>query len=47
MDNNVEKCIFIGYKDGIKYFKPWNPIPTKIFYSQDVVIIEVEISHKH
>jgi hypothetical protein len=21
----VEKCIFIGYKDGVKGYKLWNP----------------------
>jgi hypothetical protein len=25
MDNKVEKCIFIGYKDGMKGYKLWNP----------------------
>jgi hypothetical protein len=25
LDNKVEKCIFIGYKDGVKGYKLWNP----------------------
>jgi hypothetical protein len=25
MDNKVEKCIFIGYKYGMKGYKLWNP----------------------
>jgi hypothetical protein len=25
LDNKVEKCIFIGYKDGMKGYKLWNP----------------------
>jgi hypothetical protein len=25
MDKKVEKCIFIGYKDGLKGYKIWNP----------------------
>jgi hypothetical protein len=25
MDKKVEKCIFIGYKDGVKGYKLWNP----------------------
>jgi hypothetical protein len=25
LDNNEEKCIFIGYKDGLKGYKLWNP----------------------
>ena len=26
LDNKAEKCIFVGYKDGIKGYKLWNPI---------------------
>ena len=37
LDNKAEKCIFIGYKDGVKGYKLWNPITRKIVYSQDVV----------
>jgi hypothetical protein len=33
LDNKDEKCIFIGYKDGIKGYKLWNPITKKIVYS--------------
>jgi hypothetical protein len=25
LDNKVETCIFIGYKDGMKGYKLWNP----------------------
>jgi hypothetical protein len=25
LDKKVEKCIFIGYKDGLKGYKLWNP----------------------
>jgi hypothetical protein len=25
LDKKVEKCIFIGYKDGMKSYKLWNP----------------------
>ena len=25
LDKNTEKCIFIGYKDGVKGYKIWNP----------------------
>ena len=32
-DNKVEKCIFVGYKDGIKGYKLWNPITRKIVYN--------------
>lgn len=42
LDNNVNKCIFIGYNNGVKGYKLWNPIIRKIVYSQDVIFKEVE-----
>ena len=42
MDNKAEKCIFIGYKDGVKCYKHWNPETKKIVYSRDVVFREVK-----
>ena len=38
----LKKCIFIGYKDGVKGYKLWNPETKKIVYSQDVVFREVK-----
>ena len=45
MDNNAKKCIFIGYKDGMKEYNLWNPV-TKL-YSRDVVFIKVKEVPKH
>ena len=42
LDNNTGKCIFIGYKDGMKGYKLWNPITKKTVYSRDVVFREVK-----
>ena len=42
LDNNTEKCIFVGYKDGVKSYKLRNPITRKIVYSRDVVFKEVK-----
>jgi hypothetical protein len=42
LDKKVEKCIFIGYKDGLKVYKLWNPETKKIVYSRDVVFREVK-----
>ena len=42
LDNKDEKCIFIGYKYGMKGYKLWNLETKKILYSQDVVFIEVK-----
>jgi hypothetical protein len=37
-----EKCIFIGYKYGVKGYKLWNPETKNTIYSRDVVFIEVK-----
>ena len=38
LDNESERCIFIGYKDGLKGYKLWNPETRKVVYSGDVVL---------
>ena len=47
LDNKAEKCIFIGYKDGVKGYKIWNPETKKIVYNRDVVFREVKDVSKH
>ena len=47
MDSKSEKCIFIGYKDGLKGYKLWNPVTRKVVYSRDVVFREVKDVIKH
>jgi hypothetical protein len=47
LDKKVEKCIFIGYKDGLKGYKLWNPETKKVVYSQDVVFREMKDVVKH
>ena len=42
LDNKDEKCIFIGYKDGMKGYNIWNPVTKNTVYSQDVVFREVK-----
>jgi hypothetical protein len=32
LDKKDEKCIFIGYKDGLKGYKIWNPKNKKVVY---------------
>ena len=39
--------IFIGYKDGLKGYKLWNPVTRKVVYSRDVVFREVKDVIKH
>jgi hypothetical protein len=42
LDKKDEKCIFIGYKDGLKGYKLWNPETKKVVYSRDVVFREIK-----
>ena len=43
LDNKSERCIFFGYKDGLKGYKLWNPKARKVVYSKDVVFREVKV----
>ena len=47
LDSKSEKCIFIGYKDGLKGYKLWNPVIRKVVYNRDVVFREVKYVNKH
>jgi len=47
LDSKSKKCIFIGYKDGLKGYKLWNPVTRKVMYSRDVVFREVKYVIKH
>jgi hypothetical protein len=47
LDKKAEKCIFIGYKDGLKGYKLWNPETKKVVYSRDLVFREMKDVVKH
>ena len=47
LNSKSEKCIFIGYKDGLKGYKIWNPVTRKVVYGRDVVFREVKDVIKH
>jgi hypothetical protein len=42
LDKKAKKCIFIGYKDGLKGYKLWSPETKKVVYNQDVVFREMK-----
>jgi hypothetical protein len=42
LDKKAGKCIFIGYKDGLKGYELWNPETKKVVYSRDVVFREMK-----
>ena len=47
LDSKLERCIFIGYKDGLKGYKLWNSETRKVVYSRDVVFREVKYVVTH
>jgi hypothetical protein len=47
LDKKDKKCIFIGYKDGLKGYKLWNSETKKVVYSRDVVFREIKDVVKH
>ena len=38
LDSKSKRCIFIGYKDGLKGYKISNPERGKVVYNQDVLL---------
>ena len=42
LGKKAEKHIFIGYKDGLKGYKLWNPETKKVVYNRDVVFREMK-----
>ena len=47
LDSKYERHILIGYKDGLKGYKLWNPETRQFVYNWDVVFREVKYVIKH
>jgi hypothetical protein len=41
LDKKAFKCNFIGYKEGMKGYKIWDPASRRMVYTQYMVFIEV------
>ena len=40
LDPKSKKCIFLGFKKGVKGYKLWDPVVQKVVINRDVVIDE-------
>jgi hypothetical protein len=47
LDKKAVKCIFIGYKEGMRGYKLWDIASRKKVYSRDVVFREFKSKSKH
>ena len=44
LENKAVKCIFIGYSAGVKGYKLWDPVTSKVLYSRNVIFRELTSS---
>ncbi|KAH9681106.1 hypothetical protein KPL71_026832 [Citrus sinensis] len=43
---NLERCIFLGYADGVKGYRLWDPTAHKIVISRDVIFIKDQLQRR-
>lgn len=43
LDPKSRKCIFLGYVDGVKGYRLWDPIAHKVIISRDVIFLEDKV----
>ena len=46
LDPKSRKCIFLGYDDGVKRYRLWDPTAHKIVISKDVIFVEDQLQRK-
>ncbi|KAI5403925.1 hypothetical protein KIW84_051176 [Lathyrus oleraceus] len=46
LDPKSRKCIFLGYADGVKGYRPWDPTSRKVIVSRDVIFVENELQRE-
>ena len=46
LDPKSRKCIFLGYADGVKGYRLWDPTARKVLISRDVVFVEDKVQEK-
>lgn len=47
LDPKSKECIFLGYEDGVKGYRLWDPVSKKKVVSRDVVFNEKQMLNKH
>ncbi|KAK7255190.1 hypothetical protein RIF29_28594 [Crotalaria pallida] len=43
LDSKSRKCLFLGYADGVKGYRLWDPTPRKVVISKDVTFAENDL----
>ena len=46
LDAKFRRCIFLGYADGVKGYRLWDPIAHKIVISRDVIFVEDQLQRR-
>ena len=46
LDPKSRRCIFLGYADGVKGYRLWDPTAHKVIVSRDVIFAEEELQDK-
>uniref|UniRef100_A0A2N9GLP2 Gag-Pol polyprotein n=1 Tax=Fagus sylvatica TaxID=28930 RepID=A0A2N9GLP2_FAGSY len=46
LDPKSRKCVFLGYADGVKGYRLWDPTARKVLISRDVIFVEDKVQEK-
>ena len=46
LDSKSKKCVFLGYADGLKGYRLWDPTTHKVVINIDVIFVKDKIQMK-